>query len=360
MNVSILPIDQLSDEHISRWRHLQAENPELAHPVLTPEFSQTVGNVRTGVEVAIVDLGNDSFAYFPFQRAADNTAEFPGGVLAGLQAVIAPPTADIDPLRLMRAAGLRAWHFDHLLATQATFSHHHRHIDDSAIVDLTGGFEAYCAQLHARKSRFIKNMERKRRKLVREVGPVHFEWHVGEHDLIDQLISYKRHQLKVQNHVDIYTVDWVCDFLHELLKFQNANFRATLSVLSVSDKPVAIHLGMCGGQTMSSFIPTHDMELARYSPGAILHYELFRTAIDRGITRLDLGRGMNQLKASAMTKTIPVAIGSVDLRPIRRLATDAWYRARALAHASKITAAPLRWYRNVRSRFGPGSVIQNP
>jgi CelD/BcsL family acetyltransferase involved in cellulose biosynthesis len=64
----------------------------------------------------------------------------------------------------------------------------------------------------------------------------------------------------------------------------------------------------------------YDRRLYKYSPGLILFVELAKAAADRGIRRIDVGRGKEEWKASFASLETGVAAGAVDAQPLRSLA----------------------------------------
>jgi CelD/BcsL family acetyltransferase involved in cellulose biosynthesis len=86
----------------------------------------------------------------------------------------------------------------------------------------------------------------------------------------------------------------------------------------------------------------------------ILQLELAKAAQNEGIHRIDLGRGANRMKLSLKSGSTPLAIGSVERRPLRGVWTAAWYGLRALAHTSPLGRGPLRVYRRLRGMLAGG------
>jgi len=64
-------------------------------------------------------------------------------------------------------------------------------------------------------------------------------------------------------------------------------------------------------QPLSSWFPTYDRELSRYSPGRMMWQPLAEEAACRGITRLDLGYGQDQYKFGLANASYLVAGGAV-------------------------------------------------
>src|SRR5258705_12327604 len=121
MDVSVISAHDLDADLIHAWKHLQSSNPELASPYFAPEFTQAVAAVPNEVEIAVMGEDGRPIGFFPYQRGARDVAEPVGGILSDYQGIICAPGFDCDPLQLLKSCRLKAWDFDHLLASQSCF-----------------------------------------------------------------------------------------------------------------------------------------------------------------------------------------------------------------------------------------------
>ncbi len=268
-----------------------------------------------------------------------------------MQGIIIRDDIEIDAVQLIRDCGLTTWQFDHLIASQRLFQPYHAFVEDSPFMDLSSGYDAYKKERRAAGSSLITQAERKGRKLAREVGPLRLEWHTDESRVMSQLVDWKREQLKRRSFVDPYGADWVNGLLERICGTTTKQFSGILTALFAGDELIAAHLGMRGDAVLSSWIPAYDHQYARYSPGLVLHIEMAKHAAPIGIERIDLGRGYNDMKAGLASAATPVAVGSIECRPLRRALSAGWFCARNLVHATPLRGAPLRFYRRLKNRF---------
>src|SRR6266581_3264291 len=99
--------------------------------------------------------------------------------------------------------------------------------------------------------------------------------------------------------------------LEELTTEPGDDCRALLSVLSAGERTVALFFGLIAHGGLSSWFPTYDRELSRFSPGRMMWQPLAEQAASRGITRLDLGYGQDPYKFGLANASYLVAGGAV-------------------------------------------------
>ena len=219
---------------------------------------------------------------------------------------------DCDLVRLLSVLGLSRFQYDHLPADLAMFSRHIEYDDTCSLVDISAGFDDYLARKQKESGKSIRQAMRKARKLSREAGPLRFTLHEPDsEDLLNTLAQWKKVQLEERNFADIFSDSWVNRMIRSLLALESSECRGCLSSLYAGDSLVALHLGVHNEHTLSSWIPTHNPAFTKYSPGMLLHLELFRSAAESGLKTIDLGRGENQLKTGLRTHTRTQIVGSV-------------------------------------------------
>ena len=349
LDIELLPASELRAEHVESWLRLQRANPRLDSPFLRPEFTALVDEVRDDVEVAVLRENATVRGFLAFHRGAGNVGQPVGGELADLQAIVGGESWSLSAAELLEGLGLVAWHFDHLVHPQQPFTEHCQYLDDAPYIDLAEGFAAYRESRLESGSSLWPQLRRKARKLERERGPVRFEYHVESEELLETLLRWKSEQLRRQGLADVFRFDWARQLTRRLVRAQSIGFAGVLSALYVGEEPVAAHLGLRSGPVLASWVPAYSERYGRYSPGALLHLELAREAAERGVRRIDLGRGENRLKTQLASGAVPLAVGSVDSRPLRRVLTLGWYRLRKLAHSTDGGRRALRSYRRLRN-----------
>lgn len=349
MKINVIPADRLTPDHIFAWSNLQRADAAVDKPFFRPEFISAVAAVRDDIEVAVLKENGEYVGFFPFQRDRRNIGRAVSWRMSDMHGIVAGKGVDWNAEELIREAGLLAWHFDHLVASQKPFQPYHYSVEESPYIDLREGYEVYRKERRQAGSSLIMQAFRKSRKIAREIGPLRFEMHTKDTKTFASLLTWKQAQINRKYYVDVFRFKWVIDLLEMIWRTETEGFSGVLSALYAGNQLIAVHLGMRSYDILSSWIPTFDSTYAKYSPGLILHIELAKKAAEMGIKRIDLGRGYNQMKTSLMSGTILVATGSVELRPLNRVLRAGWYGARDLVHSTPLGGIPLRIYRRMRN-----------
>ena len=181
MKIHLIAGKNLSAEDCLLWSQFQQADVALHSPYFRPEFVMNVAAVRTDVEVAVLEEDGQTVGFFPFQRGSWNVARPVAAGLSDFQAVVERPRVSEVTSRgwtgaeLIRGCGLAAWHFDHLLASQQTFGSFHRLEAASPYVDLSRGFDAYCAEQQQAGTRAVSKIQQSVRRAEKQLGPMRFE-----------------------------------------------------------------------------------------------------------------------------------------------------------------------------------------
>ncbi len=328
MKVEVIPANRLESRHVVAWNDILRMRPSLDSPFFTPDFAQIVASVRQDVEVALLYDDDRLAGFFPFQRTSMNVATPVGVGFSEFHGVIASPDLRWTATELLRGCGLLAWKYDHVPVSQEPFAKFHQRVGGSPYMDLTQGFEAYCAQRQRCGSSVIRQTARKHRKLQRMVGQVDFELHdCGQHGL-DKLIEWKSAQHARTGVVDVFKFRWVTDLLRRVHSHQKASFSGVMSVLSAGGQPIAVHLGMRTGTVAHVWYPAFNPDFGEYSPGMILFLELARALAEDGVRRIDLGPTPQRYKQSLRSGDIPVAIGTADRYLLAHMGRQVWQAGR--------------------------------
>jgi CelD/BcsL family acetyltransferase involved in cellulose biosynthesis len=314
MNVEVLAAAELSSKHRERWQELRRSNPDLVSPYFHPEFTAAVARTHDDLEVAVIDEGGEAVGFFPFHRRRFGFARPVGDRLSDYHGVIAAPDARLDARRLLRACNLTVWPFDHALASQTMFEPFAEVRTESPIVDLRGGFEAYVDARKIAGSNRIAQLQRKARKLDREVGPLRLEMHVDDPLVLDRIIRWKSAQCRRANIHDYFDEEPPVRLVRDIANTKVDGFEGLVSVLYVGDSIAAAHMGMRSDEVLHWWFPGYEESLSKYSPGGILLLKLAEKMAELGVTTLDLGKGEDPYKTSFMTGAVPLLEGVVDVR----------------------------------------------
>jgi CelD/BcsL family acetyltransferase involved in cellulose biosynthesis len=307
--VSVLKPGALEPRHWAKWLEFLDADPLLASPLFSPAYPLAVAEVVANIFVGVVEVEGEPVAFLPFVRNSSNIGErLP---LCDYQALIAKPGFSVDAVQLIKQCGLRSWDFDHLLAEQTGFRAFHRSTASSPFIDLTAGFESYAAERRSAGTEQIKKSGNLLRRLEREIGPVRFEMHVPDENVLRQLLQWKYSKYEKSRH----SSEAITGVLNRLMSVQRPECSGTLSVLYAGNNIVASHFGLRSRDTWHYWFPAYDSRFEKYSPGMILLLKMAAHAPDLGIKRIDLGRGEQDYKRRLMNGAISLAEGAVEVSP---------------------------------------------
>ena len=351
MNVTLFPANRLSDAHVEHWSQLQAANPDLSSPFFHPNYAREAAAVYGNVEVAVLEEDGEPAGYFPFQRTARNVGIPMSGSLCDFQGVIARPGFTWDATALVRACGLAGWRFTQLIAAQQPFQPYHWFTDESHSIDLSEGFDAYCRQRKESGSTFVSRIADKRRKAIRELGPLRFEPYADDPQVFVAMVEWKSQQYRRIRAVNPLTKPGTRDFLKRLLARRDDECHGILSAMYLGERLVAVHMGMRCRNVLHLWFPTYDEDLGKLSPGMIFLVEQIRAAAKLGLQRIDMGRGHEKFKTSLRTFGTPVAEGSVGLGLVSTTVRRSWLYTRKWVQASRFREPARSVVRKVRGLF---------
>ncbi len=337
-----IPTAELSSGHYGAWRNIIAQHREFDNPIFAPEFVQLVANVRPNVEVAVIESGSEPVGFFPFFRTRQNVALPVANTFTDFQGVVISPGIDWAPRELLKATGLTAFRFDHVPAAQNQFREYAWERADSPFIDLSEGFDGYVNERRQAGSRVITHIKRKLRKIEREIGRITIKPHCPDRAHFEQLLEWKMDQFRLKSARNVLAKPWVQEMLWQVANSDDNNFRGQLSVLTVDDRPVAIHLGPVANGVLHWWVTAFDNSLQRYSPGLIHLLKLLEELPGQEIHRVDLGRGEERYKQRFKNGDTLLLEGAVDSRPVPGQIYRQWKRTRAALLKSPV-AQPARY-----------------
>lgn len=361
LKLSVVRPEELGPAEIAVWRSLQARTDSFANPFLSPEFAIAVGGLRPRARVAVLEEGPEIVGFFPFERRKPRLGVPIAAGLSDCQGLIHAPGVEWDPRMLLRACGLSAWRFDHLVAGQRPFERYHTALAPSPVINLAQGFEAYQAALKASSPRFEKDVLRKSRKLAREVGELRFVADSRDTNELRVLMAWKSEQYRRTGRFDRFSRPWIVELLETLLATRSDHFGGLLSVLHAGEVPVAAHFGLRSGRVLADWFPAYDTNFGRYSPGLAMHLRIAEAVAAEGVHQIDLGKGFKRYKESLKSGDIFVAEGIATRRsPLAaanyaRIVPTGWAIRQIRRHRPLFNAADalLRQYGRVHTTLWP-------
>ncbi len=317
MKYDVINARELSSDLIGRWAKIQQSESSLASPYFCPEFTQAVAAVREDVHVGILEDGGKIVGFFPFHCKHGGIARPVGLGLSDYHGVIVDSKAMWTAEELMRGCNLIRWEFDHLPASQKQFTEIHANVAESPIIDTSQGFDAFELSRDKSGRKQLREAQRKRVKLEKQVGPVKFTLHSNDQDILRQLFQWKSLQCQQTGTVDYFSLKWCVHFIEHIHAAQTDRFGGILSCLHAGDTLAAVHFVMYSNDVWHSWFPAYNNDLREYSPGLLLLYDMIRAAAGGKAQYIDLGKGMSLYKKRVMTGVVSVADGCVELPALR-------------------------------------------
>jgi CelD/BcsL family acetyltransferase involved in cellulose biosynthesis len=342
MIVRVVEARSLTPHHIAQWSRIQGSDISLGTPFFCPEFTRIVASARDDVHVGVLHEHETIVGFFPFQRGRWGSGRPVGWRLSDYQGAVVEPGLSWHARDLIRDCGLKTWEFDHLIASQRAFEPFHRSLQESPIMELSNGFEAYVAGRRSGGSRAIAKLQREMRKLERDHGTLRFSVHVAEPEVLGRLVHWKREQYRRTGGADILAHDWTRRVLELVHATQTPRFAGVLSALYVGDRIAALHMGLRSSSIWHSWFPAYDLDLASYSPGLILLLKMAESAQSLGLRTIDLGKGETEYKRRLMSGSVAIAEGRVEFPSLAAATLRFRHATRPLARRISLGAGARR------------------
>lgn len=337
MQVEIIGASELDQGLEQAWRGFQAADSDLASPFFSPEFCRIVAGVRDDVRIAVISEGGGPVGFLPYHVQAAGRLAPLAGEISDYQGIIGGRDAVPDMRALLAALNAQAYDFNHVPATQTRFAAHAFLEADSPLVDLGQGFDAWRTEKRAGSSA-LANVERKGRKLGREVGPLRFVANETDPAVWSTLHDWKRASLAAIGVRYILDRPWAGAVLEAVRRADGPAFAGMTSALWAGDELAAVSFSMRSASTGHSWFPTYNPAFEKYSPGLTLLLEILRHVGEAGLVEYDLGRGTERYKGEFANAARPLVEGSVE-RPFTPLGLTRLARKATLLLAQK-TGSP--------------------
>ncbi len=338
MKIDIARPSELTRADIGDWTARLAADSALDSPFLSPGWALAVEQAqaaiwgqrpRGGLQVARLENADGARGYFS-ARLRGAAAMPAGAPMCDYQGLAGDPGLELDPRELVAALGADRLDFSHMLTEQPLFAPFIKGREVSHGVNLAGGYEAYAAE-KAAESGMLKDLNKRRRKVEREIGPVRFEAHSRAQSAFDRLIVWKRELMRETGQTDIFDAEWPLRLLLDLFASRDPDFGGVLFTLSFGDQLVAAHLHLRGRHTIHAWFIGHDRTFDRYSPGLLLFQDIMRWMDDTPFHYLDFGGGDYRFKQQFANAGREIGHGFVGRPSTAALVRSAEYGVRAAA-----------------------------
>lgn len=302
-----LPLEALGAAERAAWDALCRERLQPGGAFQSFAFARAVAAARPGVRVCVLERAGRPVGFLPFQFAGRwgrllGAAEPVGHGMSDYFGLVAAPGVRVTPARLLRLAGLTSLLFDHLDESQGAFGLNGEDPEPGLRIDLPAGPEAYWQALRAADKSLLADTERRRRKLIEQVGPLRFQLQAANAGAaLEALIHHKRQQYARTGVGDSLAEDWKRALLRELAAGRDPLCQGVLSVLEAGDTWVAMHFGLRQGGLLHYWFPVYNPDLKQASPGRQLLKAIIDASGEAGITTIDRGAGDQPAKRDFAT-----------------------------------------------------------
>lgn len=289
---------ELSASDAALWRAHQMTDPALRSPYLTPDWAKLMGEVRDDARVCVIQ---DGAGFFGVQRLSRFAAMGLGAPIADYQGVVGLPDLAVNRADLCRSLQVGRIDITHAPAGQSLLKGAVAGQDGSWIANVAGGRDLYEAALKERRSEFVRQTDKKRRKLEREHGDIEFRAQSSERADFETLLAWKNAQLKRTGQPEIWGAPWVSQALNASFETRDTQFGGALFTLSIKGQLAACAFCLRSARVLHFWIVAHDNAYDNYSPGVQLARWIMGWAGDNGIAEIDFGPGDYQYKRQLST-----------------------------------------------------------
>jgi CelD/BcsL family acetyltransferase involved in cellulose biosynthesis len=336
VDIEVLRPKAMPADMIAHWRALQRLDPAWDSPFLSPHWPLAVeraqGAEDRGLRVAVIKEDGRPRGYMAV-RAGPMTAMAPGAPMCDYQGMVAEPGTGFDAKTLAPALGVQRFDFGFMLETQEAFFPYARGRTDAWIADLSDGYEAYAAERRAAGVHVLKDLEKKKRKAERELGPIRFAANIDCKATFDRLFALKRDQFRATGQTDVFAAQWPLKLMEDLYASAEDDFKGALFTMHIGDKLAAAQFHLLGARTVHAWMIAHEEPFDRYSPGLLLFHEILKWMDGGPYDRMDFGPGDYRFKRELSNHKQGVIHGFVGVPSPATLVRSAAYGVRQAAEA---------------------------
>ena len=265
LQIEVVRPQDLTPARLARWSELQGQQDiTYDSPFLSPHWARAVERAQArgatearGVRVAVARQGSEDLGFMAV-HVGGATALPVGAPLCDYQGLVAAPGLEVSAREIVAALGVQRLDFCHMLDATGPFQGFSHGESLSQVADIGPSYEAYAAERRAAGIGLLKDCDKKRRKAQRELGEVVFTPFSRASSDYDQLIAWKRAQLKATGQFDIFQPGWTRRLISDLFESRDPDFGGALFSLHIGGKLAAVHLHLRGARTIHGWLIAHD------------------------------------------------------------------------------------------------------
>ncbi|GAM98085.1 hypothetical protein U91I_01715 [alpha proteobacterium U9-1i] len=309
LRIEVAHPKELGPAEIALWRAHQAADSNLASPYLTPEWAQIIGAEREDARVCVIDGGR---GFLGVQRQSRYAAMGLGAPIADYQGVVGEAGLVADGSAICRALGVGRIDLTHVPEGQRVLGARAAGGEGSWIADVSSGSGAYAAAIKERRPEFVRQIDKKVRKLGRERESMKFTALSIDHGHFETMLHWKNQQLARTGQPRIWERAWVRRVLDESFAARSRSFSGAFFTLTVDGQLVAANYFLRSETVLHDWIMAHDPAFDAYSPGVQLARWAVTWAGDKGLREVDFGPGEYQYKRQLATGQRRLEWGAVS------------------------------------------------
>jgi CelD/BcsL family acetyltransferase involved in cellulose biosynthesis len=309
-------IDELTSDQIDFWKGHFASPGSSVSPFLTYDFARAVNDVRGGVFVLDIRNEEGGRGLIPVQMrkglASFGHAENVGSSMSDLFGLVGSIGTKLDAAEMLAKAKLNSLRFDHTSPEIWPFDFADRKNATGVCVRIDNSTE-YMKRLGDQAKDFMKALDRNKRLISREIGPIEFNWHANDPEqALEWILKAKRSQYQRSGVPDALSAPWRTQLLEKLLAApQEARCRLVVSTLTANGELISASANIVHERVLHVWFPAYDLQYAKYSPGHMLFIQLFENATQYGTELIDFGKGPADYKLRYRGDTYEVWSGAI-------------------------------------------------
>jgi CelD/BcsL family acetyltransferase involved in cellulose biosynthesis len=329
LRVDVIRPSELDDAACARWRSVQAGEPALADPFHAPEWAQIIGEVRPDARLAV--LGEDGF--LGVQGRSPFTAMGLGAPICDGDGLVLRHGVPLDLADLPRRLGVDRIDFGHLPLATGSYQDVARIRETVMVADLNGWPE-FLAARKAEGSSTLRNLDKKKRKMAREVGELEFRAFEPDPEVLAALLHWKSDQFARTGQPNILARTWCREAHERVAASRGETFSGALFSLRAGGRVAAGLLAIRSGPLLHAWIIAHEPDLSVYSPGAMVWHHMFEAAHASGVRQVDFGCGDYPYKRFYATGHREIGGGFIGRPSVSTMVRGTMFAARTLMERS--------------------------
>lgn len=351
--IDVIGPSEINDCLRADWQLIRNSSACFRPPFFSASFVEQVARLVPDVEIGVAVQNGRAVGIFPFQRQGRTTAKPVGLGINDAHGLIARPGAGPGLREMMAACRINSFPFHAAPAETSEIADYQLGTTRSYLADLMVDPQGYEHYLRENRNTIDKQGQ-KTRRMIRDLGPLKFEFDCRDPEVLDRLIELKCEQYRRTHTYCILGVPWIRQLLRNMHVDREAPVRGVLNALHAGDKLVAMHYGILEGDLLHYWFPVFDAAYGFGSPGTQLFLDVAREARERGVVAIDMGYGEQPYKTKLTNVITEMSYGLVDDHPLRR----AWHRQKLALLAGwrslKFRETIKPWARKLLPHFGQG------